>query len=373
MIKFIDLKRQYQLHQEAIDARIKNVLEHSQYISGPEVSELEQTLAEFVGVKHCIALDNGTVALQVALLAAGVQQGDEVITSPFSFFASVSTILQLGAMPVFVDINPQTYNLDVTKIEQAITSRTKAILPISLFGQCPDFDPIIDLAKKYNLVVIEDAAQSFGAKYKDRNSCSITDIACTSFFPSKPLGCYGDGGACFTNNDEIADHIRSVINHGQQGRYHHVLLGINGRCDTIQAAILLAKMELFPKEIELRKEVASFYNQQLAGKVKIPYTEPYNQNVYAQYTIRLNQRDLIQGELNSKGIPTAVHYPLPLYRQPVVVNYLKCQEINLPHVELAAKQVLSLPFDPYMTLEKVDLVCTALLKVMDSVEIVSNQ
>jgi UDP-2-acetamido-2-deoxy-ribo-hexuluronate aminotransferase len=372
LIKFIDLQNQYCLHKAAIDRRIQTVLNHSQYISGPEVTELEHTLAKFVGVKHCIVVDSGTVALQVAMMALGVGSGDEIITSPFSFFASASTIMQLGAKPIFVDIDPQTYNIDFTKIRAAITPKTKVIMPISLYGQCADFDEINDLAKQNNLFVIEDAAQSFGAQYKGHYSCSMTDIACTSFFPAKPLGCYGDGGACFTDDDQLAVKMRAIANHGQDGRYHHVMMGINGRCDTIQAAILLAKMEFFPKEILLRQKVAEYYQSYLKGKVSLPYIKPFNQSVFAQYTIAVKERDVIRQRLESQGIPTMIHYPQPIYKQPAYQNLYGHLDLVLPHAEHAAKSVLSLPFDPYLTEEEVNTVCTVLTHVIDNFELVDN-
>lgn len=372
MIKFIDLQKQYGQHKAAIDRRIQAVLNHSRYIFGPEVAELEHSLAQFVGVKHCIIVDSGTVALQVALMALGIGPGDEVITSPFSFFASTSTIINLGATPVFVDIDPQTYNIDYKQIASAINPKTKAILPISLYGQCADLDEINAIAKQHNLFVIEDAAQSFGAQYKGRYSCSLTDIACTSFFPSKPLGCYGDGGACFTDNDELAALMRKIANHGQEWRYHHVMMGINGRCDTIQAAILLAKMEFFPEEIQLRQQVAEYYRSRLKDKVAIPYIKLHNQSVYGQYTIAVSQREHVRKALEAQKIPTMVHYPQPIYQQPALKMRFGDQKLNLPHVEQAAKSVLSLPFDPYLTEEEVDVVCEALLNIIGHFEMAIN-
>ena len=244
-IKFIDLQSQYQTIKPKIDGRINNVLDHGQYILGPEVEELEKELSKFVGVKHCISASSGTDTLLMSLMALDIGYGDEVITSPFTFISTVEVIALLGAKPVFVDINPRTYNLDHHLIEEKISSKTKAIMPVSLYGQCPDFDKINAIANKHNLPVIEDAAQSFGAKYKGKRSCSLSTIGSTSFFPSKPLGCYGDGGALFTDDDEIAKSLREIRAHGQDRRYHHPRVGINGRLDTLQAAILLEKLSIF--------------------------------------------------------------------------------------------------------------------------------
>lgn len=351
-MKFIDLNQQYRKLKASVDARIQAVLDHGQYIMGPEIQELEKRLAEFVSTKHCITVSSGTAALQVALMAAGIQSGDEIITSPFSFFATVETIILLGAKPVFVDIGPKTYNINPELIEDAITPRTKVIMPISLYGQCANLDPINAIAKEHGLIVIEDAAQSFGATYHDRQSCSLSSIGCTSFFPSKPLGCYGDGGACFTNNDDFAYKIRSLRHHGQEGRYHHTSIGTNARFDSIQAAVLLAKLDIFKEELAQRQQVAQWYNQQLNGQVIIPYIEPYNKSNYAQYTIQLDNRDEIQVALKELGIPTAIHYSTPLNKQPALCDYLNFKQ-EFPISEAASKRVLSLPFHPYLTEQNV--------------------
>ena len=346
-VQFIDLQAQQIKIKPEIDKRIAAVLAHGQYIMGPEVSELETRLADYTGSKHCITVCDGTAALQIALMAIGIQPGDEVITTPFTFVATAEMIMLLGAKPVFVDINPNTYNIDHNLIEAAITKKTKAIIPVSLYGQCSDMDAINAIANKHNIAVIEDAAQSFGATYKGKKSCNISTIGTTSFFPSKPLGCYGDGGACFTNDDELAKLMRQVRLHGQDRRYHHVRVGINGRLDTLQAAILLAKMDIFDQEVDLRQKVAEKYNAALNNVFKIPYVEDYNLSVYAQYTIQVDNREQFQSKLLAAGIPTAVHYPIPLHLQPV------CAELgykigDMPISELAGARVMSLPFSPWM-------------------------
>lgn len=343
-MEFIDLKRQQARVRSVIDARITKVLDHGRYIMGPEVAELEERLADYVGVRHAIGVASGTDALLIALMALGVGPGDEVITTPFSFIATAETIVLLGAKPVFVDIDPQTYNIDPNQIEPAITESTKAIMPVSLYGQCADFDSINAIAERYGLPVVEDGCQSFGATYKGRKSCGLTTIGCTSFFPSKPLGCYGDGGACFTDDDDLAKAMREIRVHGQDRRYHHPRIGVNGRLDTLQAAILLAKFEVFEEEIEARTRIGARYSELLTGLVQTPYIEPFNTSVYAQYTVQVENRDEVQERLKKAGVPTVVHYPVPLHRQPVVA-----QDCTLPASEDAARRVLSLPMHPYLT------------------------
>jgi len=302
-----------------------------------------RSLEAYVGVQHATGVASGTDALLVAMMALGVGHGDEVITTPFSFIATAETIVLLGAKPVFVDIDPKTYNLDPNLIEAAITEQTKAIMPVSLYGQCADYDAINVVAEKYNLPVIEDGCQSFGATYKGRKSCGLTTIGCTSFFPSKPLGCYGDGGACFTNDDELAKAIREIHVHGQDRRYHHPRIGVNGRLDTLQAAILLAKMDVFEEEVEARQRIGIRYSELLGGTVLTPYIEVGNTSVYAQYTVQVENRDAVQAKLKEAGIPTAVHYPVPLNRQPA----LACPE-RFEHSEYVAQRVMSLPVHPYL-------------------------
>lgn len=363
-MQFIDLKAQYREIQQEIQERINRVLEHSKFILGPEVGELEQRLAQYVGAKHCIGISSGTDALLIAMMALGIKRGDEVITTPFSFIATTTMMKLLGIKPIFVDIDPKTYNLDPTLIEEAITPRTKAILPVNLYGQCADFDAINVIARRHNLYVIEDAAQSFGASYKGRPSGNLGTIGCTSFYPSKPLGCYGDGGACFTDDDELALKIRHISNHGQDRGYHHIQIGVNGRLDTLQAAILLVKLDLFPNELRQRQRIAQKYNQLLSSSVTTPFIEPYNQSCYAQYTIEVNNRDRIIKSLTHLGIPTAVHYPIPIHQQPVISQLNGDAPHNLPKAERAAKCVLSLPFHPYLTDDEINKISTQLIELV---------
>jgi UDP-2-acetamido-2-deoxy-ribo-hexuluronate aminotransferase len=345
-MEFIDLKSQYSFLKEEIDAGIQRVLDHGQYILGPEVAELELQLTKFTGAKHCISVANGTDALQIALMTLNIGPGDEVITPGFTYIATAETVAVLGAKPVYVDIDPKTYNLDPRLLEGAITRKTKAIIPVSLYGQCADFDTINAIASKHIIPVIEDAAQSFGGVYKGKNSCNLSQIACTSFFPSKPLGCYGDGGAVFTNDDALATVLRQIARHGQDRRYHHIRVGVNSRLDTLQAAILLPKLKVFKEELEKRSTVAQRYNTLLSsqGFKEIPYIEPYNQSAWAQYTIRVPKRDQVQEYLKQAGIPTAVHYPMPLNKQPAVADITP-----LPEGDKAAQVVMSLPMNPYLT------------------------
>lgn len=360
MIEFIDLKTQQALIKDKIDANIQRVLAHGQYILGPEVAELEEKLAAFVGAKYCISVANGTDALQIAQMALGIGSGDEVITPGFTYIATAETVALLGAKPVYVDVDPRTYNLDPTLLEAAITPRTKAIIPVSLYGQCADYDAINTIAARYGIPVIEDAAQSFGATYKGKRSCNLTTIACTSFFPSKPLGCYGDGGAIFTNDDELANVMRQIARHGQDRRYHHIRVGVNSRLDTLQAAILLPKLGIFAEEVELRQQIAAKYDQLLsqAGITTTPFVDVHNTSVYAQYTIQVENRQSIQARLQAQGIPTAVHYPIPLNKQPAVAD----SSAYLPVGDAIAEKVMSLPFHPYMTEAGIEQVVTAMLK-----------
>ena len=362
-MQFIDLKTQSDRIEEKVFARFKTIFNHGAYIMGPEIAELEQALATFVGVEHALTVSSGTDALLIALMALGIGPGDEVITTPFSFFATAEVIALLGAKPVFVDIDPDTYNIDASAIEAKITAKTKAIMPVSLYGQCADFDEINLIAKKHNLPVIEDAAQSFGATYKGRQSCGLTTIGCTSFFPSKPLGCYGDGGACFTNDAKLAARMNEIRTHGQSKRYHHTSLGINGRFDTLQAAVLLEKLEIFPEEIQLRAQVAERYQQLLPSGIKKPTIRHHNTSVFAQYTIETSQREILQEALQKKGIPTAVHYPLGLHEQPIF-KALYPSEQSFPKTELAARCVVSLPMHPYLTMEEQQKICDALQEVL---------
>ena len=347
MIEFIDLKAQQARIKSQIDAGIQRVLAHGQYILGPEVAELEEKLATYTGAKHCITVANGTDALQIAQMALGIGPGSEVITPGFTYIATAETVALLGAKPVYVDIDPRTYNLDPAKLEAAITPRTKAIIPVSLYGQCADMDAINAIAARHGIPVVEDAAQSFGAIYKGHKSCNLSAIACASFFPSKPLGCYGDGGAIFTSDDELAKVMRQIARHGQDRRYHHIRVGVNSRLDTLQAAILLPKLAIFEEEVTQRQQVAQRYDALLnqAGIHTTPYIEPHNTSVYAQYTIRVKNREALQQKLKAAGIPTVVHYPIPLNQQPAVAD----NTAQLPVGDTVAQQVLSLPMHPYLS------------------------
>jgi UDP-2-acetamido-2-deoxy-ribo-hexuluronate aminotransferase len=345
-MQFIDLAAQQARIKDKIDAGIARVLAHGKYILGPEVQELEEKLADYTGAKYCITVANGTDALQIAQMALGIGPGDEVITPGFTYIATAETVALLGAKPVYVDIDPKTYNIDPELIEAAITEKTKAIIPVSLYGQPADFDRINEIAKKYNIPVIEDGAQSFGATYKGQKSCNLSTIACTSFFPSKPLGCYGDGGAIFTNDDELATVMRQIARHGQDRRYHHVRVGVNSRLDTLQAAILLPKLEILDDEVKLRNNVAESYTRLLneMGITTTPFVDEYNLSAWAQYTIRVENRGEIQAKLKAEGIPTAVHYPIPLNKQPAVEDKIA----NLSLGDQISEKVVSLPMHPYL-------------------------
>lgn len=347
-MEFIDLRTQYKNLKSHIDARIHAVLEHSQFIMGPEVAQLEQRLAERIGVRYCISCSSGTDALLMTLMALRVGRGDEVVTTPFTFVATAETIRLLGAKPVFVDIDPRTYNLDSKLLAAAITRRTKAIIAVSLYGQCAEMDPINEVAAAYGLAVIEDGAQSFGATYKGRPSCSLSTIGCTSFFPTKPLGCFGDGGACFTQDEALAKRMRQIRVHGQDRKYHHPLIGINGRLDTLQAAVLLAKLEAFDMEIADRRRIGARYTELLREVVTTPVVEPHNTCVYSQYTIQVENRKTWQEQLKADGIPTAVHYPTPLHLQPAFASPDVGQG-SFPQAEAAAERVVSLPMHPYLS------------------------
>ncbi len=363
-MQFIDLKTQLKRIEPRLMDRFKSVLNHGAFVMGPEIDELEKILADFVGVDHAILVASGTDALLIALMALGVGAGDEVITTPFSFFATAEVIALLGAKPVFVDIEPDTYNLDATQLAAAITPKTKAIMPVSLYGQCADMDAINQIAARYNLPVIEDAAQSFGATYKGRASCGLTTIGCTSFFPSKPLGCFGDGGACFTHDADLALRMREVRHHGQSQRYYHTQLGINGRFDTLQAAVLLEKMPLFPEEIKLRHKVADIYAKLLGQHVRVPVIRADNTSVYAQYTLQVDQRDKFQAALSAKGIPTAIHYPLGLHLQPIF-KQMYPEPQSFPVAEAASGKVISLPMHPYLTPADQQLIAQTVLDSLD--------
>ena len=346
-IPFIDLKSQYQALRPQVQDRVNRVLEHGQYIMGPEVAELEESLAAYTGAKHCITVASGTEALLISLMALGVGPGDEVITTPFTFVATAEVIVILGAKPVFVDIEPDTCNINAALIEEKITNHTKAIIPVSLYGQPADMDEINKIAERHGITVIEDAAQSFGAEYRGKKSCNLSTIGCTSFFPSKPLGCYGDGGAIFTSDDLIAEASRQIRIHGQSARYVHTRVGVGGRMDTIQCAVVLAKLERFHWEVEQRQILGDRYNGALAGVIPFVVQRSDRTSVFAQYTVFAEGRDELQQLLKSEGIPTAVHYPLPLNEQQAYRQF--CCADCTPISQQRARQVMSLPMSPDMT------------------------
>lgn len=353
-IPFIDLKTQYQALKPSIQNRIQKVLDHGLFVGGPEVTELEKELSKWVGCKHALACSSGTDALQVALMALGVGPGDEVITTSFSFAATVEVILLVGATPVYVDIDPITYNIDVKQLEAKITSKTKVIMPVSLYGQMPDMDELMAIANKRNVKVIEDAAQSFGATYKGKQSGNIAHITGTSFFPAKPLGCYGDGGAIFTNDDKLALEMRQILSHGQETRYHHVRIGLNARLDTLQCAILLSKLERYEWEVKRRQEIGDAYNKAFADiKVpgfQIPIVRSDRTSIWAQYTLSVADRPTFQKRLTEMGVPTSVHYPCIMPDQPAYKHTLR-PEWDLSKSRAAANHVVSIPMYPDMTAE----------------------
>jgi UDP-2-acetamido-2-deoxy-ribo-hexuluronate aminotransferase len=360
-MEFTDLKAQYRALRADIDVRIQRVLDHGQYILGPEVAELEERLADYTGAAHCISVANGTDALQIALMALGIGPGDEVITPGFSYIATAETVALLGARPVYVDIREDSYNIDPSLIEAQITERTRAIIPVSLYGQTADFDAINATAAQHDIPVIEDGAQSFGASIGGRKSGNLCLIGCTSFFPSKPLGCYGDGGAIFTSDPELAKVMRQIARHGQDRRYHHVRVGINSRLDTVQAAVLLGKLAVFDEELAARQRIANAYGKQLAavGIDSIPKIAPGNESAWAQYTIRVSDRDRVQAHLKSVGVPTVVHYPTPLNKQPAVAD----DRFVLMIGDRVAGEVLSLPMSAYLVPDDQRRVVSALHEV----------
>lgn len=359
-IPFIDLKAQYKALRPEIHARINAVLEHGQYIMGPEVKELEEKLAAYVGARHCITVASGTEALLISLMALGIRPGDEVITTPFTFAATAEVIVLLGAKPVFVDIEPDTCNINAALIEAAITPRTKAIIPVSLYGQPADMDEINTLAACHgNIPVIEDAAQSFGAVYKGRRSCNLSTLGCTSFFPSKPLGCYGDGGAIFSNDPELAQACREIRVHGQSKRYLHSRVGVGGRMDTLQCAVVLAKLDRFEWEIEQRAARGARYNSELdrIGLRRVVQRTDRT-SVFGQYTLFCDDRAGLQQRLSEAGIPTAVHYPIPLNEQPAYAQSC-CRECT-PEASSAARHVISLPISADLSEEQQERILGAL-------------
>ncbi len=368
-MQFIDLKTQFEQIKETVNNNIKTVLEHGKYISGPEIVELERQLAAYCDVKYCIGCSSGTDALLMPLLAWGVKPGDAILTSPFTFVATAEVIRLLGATPVFVDINEKTFNIDPKKLDEKIeqvkkegTLVPKVIIPVDLFGQCADYDDIERVAQKHYLLLLEDAAQAFGAEYKNKKSCSFGTAAATSFFPAKPLGCYGDGGAIFTNDDDLLEKLLSIRVHGQGAdKYTNVRIGINGRIDTIQAAVLLAKMTIFDKEIEMRQKVAKKYSEMLKNKVIVPFIEEHNKSVWAQFSILAeseSHRVELMKKLNNVGVPTAIYYPIPLHLQQAFSD-LGGQVGEFPISENIAKRIFSIPFHPYLKDEDIEKICNA--------------
>jgi len=362
-MQFIDLKAQYHRYQPEIDARIRKVLEHGNFIMGPEIAELEKALADYVGVPHAITCASGTDSLEIALRALGIGPGDEVITVPFTWISSAESIALVGAKPVFVDIDPIDYNLDAGKLADSITPKTKAIMPVSLFGQLPDMEGINQLASQRNIPVLEDAAQSFGATLHGRKSCAVSTVGSTSFFPAKPLGCYGDGGALFTTDNRLAEKMRAIRTHGGIQRHHHPHLGMNGRFDTLQAAILLPKLAHFPQEVEARGRIGARYSELLQDVCATPRVREGNTHVYAQYTIRVSHRDQVAEKLKAKGIPTAVYYPKCLHEQPVFSG-LGYRWGDFPQSEKASREVLSLPMHPFLTEKEQDKIVEAVKEAL---------
>lgn len=366
-MEFIDLKEQYRRYKTQIDERMQRVVNHGHFIMGPEITELEQALAGYVQVEHCITVSSGTDSLEIALRALGIGPGDEVITVAFTWISSAEVISLVGAKPVFVDIRAETYNIDEELIEAAITPRTKAIMPVSLFGQMPDYARINGVATRHKLPVIEDGAQSFGARQNECRSCGVTVIGSTSFFPAKPLGCYGDGGALFTNDDVLAEKMRAIRTHGGVKRHHHTLVGMNGRFDTLQAAVLLAKLPYFQAEVEARGRIGARYSSQfstLNSQLQAPYVSDGNTHVYAQYTIRVAGREKVAEKLKAAGIPTAVYYPKCLHEQPVFAG-LGYKWGDFPESEKASREVLSLPMHPFLTECEQDKIVAALKSAVE--------
>ena len=359
-IDFANLQLQYQKYKADIDANIQAVLNKSNYIMGEEVQELERALEEFTGTKHAITCSSGTDALLLAMMAMNIQPSDEIITTPFTFVATAETIALMKAKPVFVDIEPDTFNIDANKIEAAITDKTKVIMPVSLYGQPADMDAIQSIADKYNLKVIIDGAQSFGSTFNGKTDSNLGDISTTSFFPAKPLGCYGDGGAVFTNNNEYAEKIKMMRIHGQNKRYHNKYIGMGGRLDTIQAAVLLAKLPYYKKELAARQQVAQNYSDILTDSLQIPNIKSNRLSAWAQYTIRVSNRDNIQAKLKDSGIPTAVHYPVSLHLQECF-QYLNYKQGDFLISEQASKEVISLPMNPFLSNKEIEYITSRLI------------
>ena len=355
-IDFANLKYQYKLYKDEIDEAIHSVLDKSNYIMGEEVTQLEKSLEEFTDAKYAITCSSGTDALLLAMMALDIKPGDEIITTPFTFIATAETIALMGAIPVFVDIDEKTYNIDPSKIEEKITNKTKAIMPVSLYGQPANMTAIQDIATKYNLKVIVDGAQSFGSTFDGKTDSNLGDISTTSFFPAKPLGCFGDGGAVFTNDEELATKMKSLRVHGQSKRYHHKYIGMGGRMDTIQCAIVNVKIKHYKKDLELRQKVATKYTKVLEDKdLILPYIHEKATSAFAQYSMRVKNRDEVQEKLKTQGIPTAVHYPMPLHLQECF-EYLGYKKGDFPISEIVSDEIMSLPMNPYVTNKEIQYI-----------------
>ena len=351
-IDFANLQKQHNLYKEEIEQAVLDVMNQCNFIMGEPVKTLEKSLEEFTGAKYAITCSSGTDALLLAMMALDIKPDDEIITTPFTFIATAETIAFLKAKPVFVDIDEKTYNIDPRKIEEKITDKTKVIMQVSLYGQPADMDAIQKIADKHNLKVIIDGAQSFGSTYKGKTDSNLGDISTTSFFPAKPLGCYGDGGAVFTNDDELAEKMKSLRLHGQSKRYHHKYIGIGGRLDTIQAAVLNVKLKHYQKDLKLRQEVAEKYSEKLKDTQIIPTILSDTVSAWAQYSIRVKDRDEVQAKLKESGIPTAVHYPMPLHLQEAF-KYLEYGHGDFPISELVSSEIMSLPMNPYVSDEEI--------------------
>ena len=361
IIDFANLQYQHELYKDEIEDAILKVARNCNFIMGNEVQELEKSLEEFTGAKYAISCSNGTDALLLAMMALDIKPGDEIITTPFTFIATAETIAFLGATPIFVDIDEKTYNINPDLIEKKITSKTKAIMPVSLYGQAPDMSKIQEIATKHNLKVIIDGAQSFGCTYNNKTDSNLGDISTTSFFPAKPLGCYGDGGAVFTNDEKLANKMKSLRLHGQSKRYHHQYIGMGGRLDTMQAAVLNVKLKYYPKDLALRQEVAKKYTKALENKTNLilPFVESNSTSAWAQYSVRVKNRDEVQASLKEQGIPTAVHYPMPLHLQECFA-YLGYKKGDFPLSEIVSDEIMSLPMNPYVTDEEIEYIVSKL-------------
>ncbi len=358
-IKFFDIQKQYEHYRQDIDAQIRTVIEEGTFIMGRQVQELEARLAEYAGVPYAIACASGTEAIQLALMALEVKPGDEIITTPYTFFATVESIVLLGAKPVFVDVRRDTWNIDPAQIRQAIGPRTRGIVAVNMFGQCADYDEINRIAKDHALFVIEDGAQSFGARYKGRMSMTLADIGCTSFFPAKPFGCYGDGGMVFTKDPKTADSLKSLRMHGcGHAKYEHERAGLNSRLDTLQAAILLAKFKHFPDELERRKKIAAYYTQSLKSLVETPTIAASQESVFAQYNVIVQERPRLEQHLKNQHVPFAVYYPKPLHLQPAL-SALKYAQGDFPNAEYICAHILALPMHAFLTQEEQDWIIGA--------------